>query len=237
MLSCFDYMLLNLPGCPAGTRTAGHASGSIWATDVPGWITALATAGLLIGAIITAIYAIRAFREQTKAVADQTKMLNVQSEQLAEQQKVNAEQIRVLELQAAELHESLEERQREAAERRRAQASRVFIWIRPDPEGSDPIDAAMVGVKNTSHQPIYDLSLFWRIGSGDRNDHPGPAGLTVLMPDERHAFFASIAPGLPADSFLLDTSLLRASVVFRDAAGVRWRLRSDGQLDEEPVTG
>jgi hypothetical protein len=94
----------------------------------------------------------------------------------------------------------------------------------------------MVGVKNTSQQPIYDLSLFWRTGSGERDEHLGPAGLTVLMPDERNAFVAGIAPGLPADSFLLDTSLLRASVVFRDAAGVRWRLRSDGQLDEEPVT-
>jgi len=162
-------------------------------------------------------------------------MLKVQSEQLAEQRKVNAEQIRVLGLQAAELHESLEERQRESAKQRRAQASRVFIWIRASPEGSDPIDAAAVGVKNTSQQPIYDLSLFWRIGSGERNEHPDPAGLTVLMPDEQYPFVASITPGLPADSFLLDTSLLRASVVFRDAAGVHWRLRSDGQLDEEPV--
>lgn len=200
-------------------------------------ITAIATAVLAVFAIVTAFYAVRAFRKQSQEVSDQAEMLKVQSEQLAEQRKVNAEQIRVLGLQAAELHESLEERQREAAERRRAQASRVFIWIRASPEGSDPINTAVVGVKNTSQQPIYDLSLSWRIGSGEQNEHPGPAGLTVLMPDEQHAFVAGITPGLPADSFLLDTSLLGASVVFRDAAGVRWRLRSDGHPDEEPVTG
>ena len=81
-------------------------------------------------AIVTAIYAIRAFRKQPEEVSDQAEMLRVQAGQLGEQRKVNAEQIRVLGLQAAELRESLEERQREAAERRRAQASRVFIWIR-----------------------------------------------------------------------------------------------------------
>ena len=36
--------------------------------DIPTWITAIATVGLLIGAIITAIYAIRAFREQSREV-------------------------------------------------------------------------------------------------------------------------------------------------------------------------
>jgi len=36
--------------------------------DIPTWITAIATVGLLFGAIVTAIYAIRAFREQSKEV-------------------------------------------------------------------------------------------------------------------------------------------------------------------------
>lgn len=38
-----------------------HSRGSIWAIVVPGWITAIATAGLLADAIVTAIYAAKAF--------------------------------------------------------------------------------------------------------------------------------------------------------------------------------
>ena len=111
-LSCFYFnALLKLPGCQVGTHAAGHAIGSIWATDVPGWITALATFGLLIGAIITARYAIKAFGKQT--------------EQLEDQRTVNAKQTDVLELQATELRESLDERRREAELRHRDQAARV----------------------------------------------------------------------------------------------------------------
>jgi NADH:ubiquinone oxidoreductase subunit 5 (subunit L)/multisubunit Na+/H+ antiporter MnhA subunit len=57
--------------------------------DIPTWITAVATIGLLIGAIVTARYAIKAFRAQ--------------SDQLAEQRELNKEQTRVLRLQAREL--------------------------------------------------------------------------------------------------------------------------------------
>jgi hypothetical protein len=68
--SClYLYALLNLPECQADARTTGHASRSIWATDVPGWITAAGTAILAIFAIVTAIYAIRAFRKQSREVA------------------------------------------------------------------------------------------------------------------------------------------------------------------------
>jgi hypothetical protein len=44
------------------------ATGSIWALDVPTWITAIATVGLLVGATITAIYAAKAFGKQAKEV-------------------------------------------------------------------------------------------------------------------------------------------------------------------------
>jgi hypothetical protein len=37
--------------------------------DIPTWIGAIATVGLLVGAIVTARYAIKAFREQSKEVA------------------------------------------------------------------------------------------------------------------------------------------------------------------------
>ncbi len=97
--------------------------------DIPTWITGIATAALLFGAIITAIYAIRAFREQSKEVADQAAMLNVQSDQLAEQRKINKKQTKVLKLQVTELRESIDERKREADQRHRAQATRVFLSL------------------------------------------------------------------------------------------------------------
>jgi NADH:ubiquinone oxidoreductase subunit 5 (subunit L)/multisubunit Na+/H+ antiporter MnhA subunit len=52
--------------------------------DIPTWITALATIGLLVGAIFTAIYAIKAFGKQ--------------SEQLKDQKELNAKQTEVLDL-------------------------------------------------------------------------------------------------------------------------------------------
>jgi hypothetical protein len=77
-------------------------------------LTAIATAMLAAFAIVTGIYAIRAFRKQSKEVSDQISMLGIQSDRLAEQRKINAEQLRVLALQAGELRESLAERKREA---------------------------------------------------------------------------------------------------------------------------
>jgi hypothetical protein len=70
LFSCFYFGVpVKLLGCQAGTHAAGRASGSIWATDVPGWITALATVGLLAGAIVTARYAIKAFGKQSEELA------------------------------------------------------------------------------------------------------------------------------------------------------------------------
>ncbi len=192
-------------------------------SDLSAEITAIATAVLAVFAILTAAFAMLAFRKQSKEVSDQASMLEVQSGQLAEQRKVNAEQIRVLGLQAAELRESLEERTRDTAERRRAQASRVFISAEPSPEGGDPIDSCLVRIVNTSQQPIYHLTFFWRDGTGEWNEQSDPPGHPVLMPGEPYALIAGLVTSLPRKSF------------FRDAAGVRWRLRSDGQLDEEPV--
>ena len=103
--------------------SSADSPGSIWAADVPTWITGIGTTILA----IFAIYAIRAFAKQSQEVSDQANMLQVQSGQLTEQRKVNEKQIEVLELQAAELREATAERRREAEQRHRAQASRVFI--------------------------------------------------------------------------------------------------------------
>jgi len=199
--------------------------------DLSGEVTAIATA-VLAFAIITATYAILAFRKQSKEVSDQASMLKIQSDQLEEQRKINERQTEVLALQTAELSESLEERKREAAERHRAQASRIFISAEPSPEGSVPIDSFLVHIVNTSQQPIYHLIFFWRDGTGEWNEPPDPPGHPVLMPGEPYAFVVALVPSLPRKSFLRDTSLLGAGAVFRGAAAVHWRQRSDGQLDE-----
>jgi hypothetical protein len=78
--------------------------------DLSGELTAIATAVLAFFAIITAVYAVRAFRKQSQEVHDQAAMLSIQSDQLAEQRKINAEQTRVLALQASELTQSLSQR-------------------------------------------------------------------------------------------------------------------------------
>jgi hypothetical protein len=86
------------------------------------WVTAGATVGLLIGAIIAAAFAIKAFGKQ-------------------------AEEVSILREQA---YAERREREREAEERRRAQAAQVFTWVgeRPVHEGEAPRPAACV--KNTS---------------------------------------------------------------------------------------
>jgi hypothetical protein len=63
------YVLLRLLACRVATHASTTAGGSIWAMDAPAWITAIATVGLLVGAIVTARYAIKAFRAQDKQVA------------------------------------------------------------------------------------------------------------------------------------------------------------------------
>jgi Sec-independent protein translocase protein TatA len=198
--------------------------------DIPTWITAIATVGLLAGAIVTAIYAIRAFREQAKEVRDQAEILSIQSDQLAEQRKINEKQTKVLELQADELRESLVERKRETESRRRDQASRVFIWEERGedevnfPAGSPPAPWVTTYVVNTSEQPVYSVLISWRLGDrGESQRH-----LMPLMPGAEAKDTRAVPPGA-------DPAAFNAVAFFRDAAGVTWRTWLDGQLDEIPA--
>jgi hypothetical protein len=185
--------------------------------DLSGEITAIATAVLAVFAIVTAIYAIRAFRKQSQEVSDQANMLQVQSDQLAEQRKVNEKQIKVLELQGQELGESLTERKREAEQRRRAQASRVFISEERGASGS----LVTASVVNTSQQPVYNVIISWHLGHRPEGQHY----LTPLMPGHE----ATDSRRAPPDT---DPTIFGATAFFRDAAGMTWRTRPDGQLEE-----
>jgi hypothetical protein len=71
------------------------------------WITAVCTAALAVGAIVTAVFAILAFRKQSdelvtlqRQAQDSSDQLELQRAQMANQQALNEEQIKVLELQA-----------------------------------------------------------------------------------------------------------------------------------------
>jgi hypothetical protein len=131
----------------------------------------------------------------------------------------------VLGLQADELRESVEQRKREAGERRRAQAAMIFLNRRPGAgrpiefgpvaKKSPPVD--LVTVVNSSSRPFYDAVLHWTATS--LQDSPGSHRFGTIMPDatEKHEVPAS------AD----------ASLWFRDAAGVKWVLKTDGRLSEQ----
>lgn len=199
-------------------------------------LAAVATAALAVFAIVTAYYAPKAFRSQSKEVSDQAEMLKVQaemlkvqSEQFAEQQEIYAEQIRVLKLQAAELRESLDERKREAEQRRSAQAAKVFmsqdigeIFRQEDDDGPESISVS-VTVVNTSDRPIYDTGLDWR---PRRYDDFIPERLGTIMPGRetmRRRYF-------PPD---FGVTACGAVLIFRDAAGVTWKALTDA----EPAAG
>jgi hypothetical protein len=130
-------------------------------TTFPGWIAAIATVGLLIGAVVTAYYAKQAFGKQ--------------SDQLEDQRTVNKKQTSVLKLQQLELQASLEQRKRDQLQRRSAQASQVFVYLLTNPAEDDlraaaaQMDAAIRGGNtsttllvaqfvNRSDRPIYDIA-------------------------------------------------------------------------------
>jgi len=190
-------------------------------------LAAVATAVLAVFAVVTAIYAICAFREQSKEVSHQAKILEVQSNQLAEQRTVNAEQIGVLTLQAAELRESLEERKREAAERRQEQASKVFIWqdqIESRPMGETFSTTITAHIKNTSEQPVYEARFSCHDGDrpATQNQLKRP-----LIPGEEVSSDAVVPAESGPDKF-------GVVAIFRDRAGIWWRARPDGRLEELP---
>ncbi len=170
--------------------------------------SAIATAGLLIGAMVTARYAIKAFRTQ--------------SDQLTEQRKINQQQTEVLALQAAELRESLDERKREAIERRNAQAAQVHLVLKMvarSRDGGPEIEATIVNASERQ-QPIYNVKLYWHLGR-DGYGMPNPELLGTVLNWEKESRRREFPRGAdPADC--------GAVLAFRDAFGVHWVKTPDG---------
>ena len=105
----------------------------------------------------------------------------------------------------------VEQADREAEDRRKAQAAKVFVAV----GGLTPDMADEVRMRNSSDQPIYDLAASCADGAElQRVPH--------LMPGDEYLFFAAA----PADAAVPPVAWLD----FRDAAGLRWRTTSRGQL-------
>jgi hypothetical protein len=188
------------------------------------WITAIATVGLLAGAIVTAVYAARAFGKQR--------------DQLADQKNINAKQTAVLELQGSDLRASLAERARETAERRRAQAALVFVWQEQTledphvaefhaPLGDEQLEHGfeVAHITNASKQPIYDIRISWQAGSSPRTLNRG----IPLKPSERIWDSVAMSRQGAAEGSA-------ATVYFRDAAGLIWWTQPDGRFGEVPAS-
>lgn len=189
---------------------SNQADNSFWTTTLPGWITAAATAGLLIGAMVTAIYAAKALRKQP--------------EQLEDQRKINAEQTKVLVLQASELRESLAERKREAQHRHRAQASLVYLGV-----AQTFADSASARVVNASDFPIYDTQLWYQ-------EEPllgGPDNLGTILPgrDMPTTYYYGCKQFASENDALAKTIL-----TFSDSANIRWVRMPSGTIEEQSLS-
>ena len=117
---------------------------------------------------------------------------------------------------------------REARERHRAQAAQVFISL-----DDDRRNHARFNVTNTSDQPVYDAEIRWRDDS-------------LLKPAIHHTQVGTILPGdRPSVDPALKSSLARPRtdddrftvLMFRDAAGVMWTRKLDGDLSELGTQG
>jgi hypothetical protein len=208
-------------------------------------ITAIGTAILAFFAIVAAAFAYLAFRKQSAEVTtlqqqanDQSEQLRLQRQQFEDQQQANARQAEVLDLQARELREALTRLEREESERRRAQAIRIFFWDeRTAPKrarisiigGDEPPvkrgpeqQVHVTHVRNDSEFPISNLEFRWHLGTAAIGE---PDHLLQLLPCREEIRKRPVDPG---------DGLLRfeADLVFRDAAGVRWLRKPDGELME-----
>jgi hypothetical protein len=167
----------------------------------PTWITAIATAVLAVFAIITAIFAIKAFRKQSAEVG----LLQKQAEREAEE--------------------------RRWAQATLVYVSAKIIYARSgavaDDAAAGPITTALAvaaEVHNTSEQPVYDSRIHWVVKA---RGGPVQAGAEVtvgtLAPGGYHRNQREVPDGTAADRFI-------PVAYFRDARGLRCTVLPDGHL-------
>jgi len=222
------------------------------------WLTAGATTGLLVGAIITAIYAIRAFRAQSREVTaieqqvtDQQQVtsqqarllelqggqLDLQRQQLEEQRGINEAQTQVLKLQAEELSGSLAERKRAEEDHRRAQASKVAAWFtHQDLHGAGAFQRRWGAlIRNDSDLPILAVRAFFHVihkqpgGDGEPIQRGGPGERVRLIPPHQDKL-VDIPEQVARMGGKLTADFWAVSIEFTDAAGNEWERDPRGAL-------
>jgi hypothetical protein len=174
------------------------------------WMTAIGTAVLAVGAIVTAVFAIRAFSKQSQEVG-------------------------LLQEQAR--HEQQDHRQ-EAEERRWRQAVLVYLTRGFDsgvragtdfglPIGPMHLGAAVIAdVHNTSGQPVYDVRVHW-VDAGKESQAGAEDPLGTLGPGDHSSVRRTVPDGTIEGEFM-------PVAYFRDAAGLRWTVTPGGQLRPVP---
>jgi hypothetical protein len=186
-------------------------------------LTAWATLGLAVLAIVAAIFAFLAWKAQGKQI-------ETLRQQLAGQKELNDKQMPVLEGQQAELEASRRQREHEEQERREASVSRVFIWQEfriggnlgraQIASGAVPGQESQICIRNAADVPVYDVTFVWRITgqvvSLEKLDVP-------LMPGPEPAAKSwAVTVGAELKS-------IEIAVFIRDVNGNRWRILPDGR--------
>ena len=122
-------------------------------------LTAIGTVVLAVFAVVTAWYARKAFREQSKEV-------RAIEQQVRDGREVAKQQADLLKVQSDQLELQQRQFDDDQSGRRRVQAAQVFILI----DGTDRLQAQATlrsVAHNTSSQPVYDLWVQWRTDNGE----------------------------------------------------------------------
>jgi len=196
---------------------------SPWSVIVPTWVGAVATVGLLVGAIVTAIFAIKAFRKQAKEV-------DLLQQQLTDQQTFNRKQSGVLDLQARELQASLDARNQAAMQWRWEYASAIVAW-QEEPESAGAGWLVVAHLQNTGERPVRDLSVRWYVAGSPIRDRQQL--VACFMPHSQEHFDCHV------DGAAIHSGL-KAIVRFRTVGDDWWSAGTDGGLvraDAPEATG
>jgi hypothetical protein len=170
---------------------------------------------------------------------------NLREREALEQQALTdrkAEEQRQVEVRdAAEREQRREAEEREARKQRRAQAERVVLIeshesqdprVTPAQKASGVESAPVIvaTIRNGSEKLIRSVTYTWHKGSAPWGEFDR---LGDLMPDGGEAARVRALPDdLPG---YVNPEGFGAVAYFTDAAGVNWRVRPDGELDEIPI--
>lgn len=202
----------------------------------------IATSVLAVLAGVTAWYARKAFREQSKEVSDQAEMLGVQSHQLElyrdqvdDQHQINVTHGEVLELQADEIRASLSQRERDAEEQRRRQASQVAAWFTSKWFEPGSFNVWGANIRNSSDLPILDVRVAFHYiqekpgGEWEPVLRGSPVEKIRVIPPQSDRFYEIPEPVRNMINEVSD-SIYVVSIGFTDAAGNHWERDPRGTL-------